>query len=34
MVVHRNINVKNFISFPDVELGVEFGRGISAIPCD
>ena len=30
MVVHRNINVKKFIYFPDVE----FGRGIGAIPCD
>ena len=30
MVVHRNINVKKFIYFPDVELDVEFGRGIRA----
>ena len=28
MVVHRNINVKKFIYFPDVELDVEFGRGM------
>ena len=34
MVVHRNINVKKFIYFPDVELDVEFGRGIGAILCD
>ena len=30
MVVHRNINVKKFIYFPDVELDVEFGRGNGA----
>ena len=29
MVVHRNINVKKFIYFPDVELDVEFGRGMA-----
>ena len=34
MVVHRIINVKNFIYFPDVELDAEFGRGIGAISCD
>ena len=34
MVVHRNINVKKFIYFADVELDVEFGRGIGAISCD
>ena len=34
MVVHRNTNVKKFIYFPDVELDVEFGRGIGAILCD
>ena len=29
MVVHRNINVKKIsYIFPDVELDVEFGRGI------
>ena len=33
MVVHRKINVKNSF-FPDVELDVDFGRGIGAIPCD
>ena len=31
MVVHRSINVEKFIYFPDVELDVEFGRGIGAI---
>ena len=31
MVVHRIINVKKFLYFPDVELDVEFGRGIGAI---
>ena len=35
MVVHRDINVKKFIYFPDVEeLDAEFGCGIVAIPCD
>ena len=34
MVVHRNINVKKFIYFPDVELDVDFGCGIGAISCD
>ena len=28
MVVHRNINVKKFIYFSDVELDVEFGHGM------
>ena len=28
MAVHRNINVKKFIYFSDVELDVEIGRGL------
>ena len=31
MVVHRNINIKKLICFPDVELDVEIGCGIGVI---